>query len=57
VYFDSADTFSDRMDELLTEPGRLDALQQQGQSRFQGAFSWPEVLNRYEVLLDQYLPA
>ena len=57
VYFNSADTFSDRMDELLTDNGRLDALQLQGQSRFHGAFSWPEVLNRYEVLLDHYLPA
>ena len=57
VYFSCADTFSTRMDELLSNTTQLDILQQHGQLRFNGAFAWSDVLNQYENLLEEFLPA
>lgn len=56
VYFSCADTFSTRMDELLSNATQLNILQQQGQLRFNGAFAWPDVLSQYENLLTKFLP-
>jgi glycosyltransferase involved in cell wall biosynthesis len=57
VYFDSAETFSDRLDHLLADPARLLALQTQGRLRFEAMFRWEDILLQYETLLQQYLPA
>ena len=57
VYFSCADTFSTRMDELLSNTNQLDILQQHGQLRFNGAFAWSDVLKQYENLLEEFLPA
>ena len=56
VYFSCADTFSMRMDELLSNTTQLNILQQHGQLRFNGTFSWPDVLSQYESLLTKFLP-
>ena len=56
VYFSCADTFSMRMDELLSGTERLDILQQYGQIRFNGSFAWSDVLNQYEELFEEFLP-
>jgi glycosyltransferase involved in cell wall biosynthesis len=57
TYFSDADTLSIRMDELLSSGAQLAALHDQGQIRFNEAFTWRDILNQYERLLEQYLPA
>ena len=57
VYFSCADTFSMRMDELLSGTEQLDTLQQHGQLRFNGSFAWLDVLGQYEDLFEEFLPA
>jgi glycosyltransferase involved in cell wall biosynthesis len=56
TYFTSADSLSLRMDELLTGSAGLDSLHGHGQQRFNAAFTWLDILNQYEDLLEQYLP-
>jgi glycosyltransferase involved in cell wall biosynthesis len=56
AYFTNADTLSMRMDELLSSTSRLASLHDHGQRRFNGAFTWRDILNQYEGLLEQYLP-
>ena len=56
VYFSGADGFARCMDELLANPAMLGTLRQHGQARFKEAFTWPDVLGRYERLLVGYLP-
>ncbi len=56
TYFTSADTLSSRMDELLSSTARLTSLHDHGQVRFNEAFTWHDILNQYERLLEQYLP-
>lgn len=56
VYFSGAEGFAHCMDELLANPAALEALRQHGQQRFTQAFTWPDVLAQYEVLLTRYLP-
>ena len=57
MYFDSADSLSTCMDRLTAEPGTLEELRQQGLVRFQEKFTWPNVLNQYEILLMKFLPS
>jgi glycosyltransferase involved in cell wall biosynthesis len=59
LYFDSADTFSARMDETLCEQGRprLEELRRQSRLRFNALFTWPGILRQYEELLTQHLPS
>lgn len=57
AYFDGADAFSARMDELLDNPSRLQAMSVRSRERFETAFTWPDVLAQYETLLSGYLPA
>jgi glycosyltransferase involved in cell wall biosynthesis len=57
VYFDGADAFSARMDELLGDPAKLEAMRARSRERFEAAFTWPDVLAQYEALLVRYLPA
>ena len=56
VYFNGAAEFAQRIDELATRPALLNDLRQHGQARFLGAFTWPDVLRKYEDLLAGYLP-
>lgn len=56
VYFNGAVDFARAMDALLANPSTLAELRQYGQRRFQEAFTWPDVLMQYEVLLERYLP-
>jgi glycosyltransferase involved in cell wall biosynthesis len=56
VYFNGAESFSRCMDDLMTNPGKLVALREQGQLRFKLEFTWPHVLAQYELLLTRYLP-
>lgn len=56
VYFDGAEAFSARMDELLANPTLLDDLRRHGRKRFNEAFTWPDVLEQYENLLLRHLP-
>jgi glycosyltransferase involved in cell wall biosynthesis len=58
VYFSNTDSFSARMDEILTDPGlaRLDALRQHSRQRFRALFTWPAILLQYEDLLTRHLP-
>ncbi len=53
IYFDGADDFARRVDELLAKPARLAELRAHGQRRFAEAFTWPDVLAQYERLLAQ----
>lgn len=56
AYFSCADTFSERMDELLSDTEQLNILQQNGQIRFNESFAWPDVLRQYENLFERFLP-
>jgi glycosyltransferase involved in cell wall biosynthesis len=56
MYFTDADSFSRRLDELLANPVALTNLRLQARTRFNEAFTWPYVLEQYEILLTQYLP-
>ena len=55
VYFDGVDAFASCLDELLGNPERMSELKIQSRKRFQEAFTWPDVLAHYEVLLLRYL--
>lgn len=57
LYFDSAETFSARVDELLASPTRQAALRQASAARFQQEFTWDHVAGQYEKLLLDFLPA
>lgn len=57
VYFGCADTFSQRLDELILDPAHLRELGARSRKRFEDAFSWSEILGQYEMLLTRYLPA
>lgn len=56
VYFTGADGFARCMDDLLAQPELLDNLRQHGAKRYLEEFTWPDVLERYEILLKRYLP-
>lgn len=56
-YFTSADSLSERMDELLSNPTQLADLRTHGQRRFEAMFTWSDILGQYETLLERYLPA
>lgn len=55
IYFSCAASFSDRMDQLLSSNAQIQKLQQHGLSRFDEAFSWTEVLQQYENMLEHYV--
>ena len=56
VYFDGADGFGGAMDHLLVNPDKLGELRQRGQCRFAEAFTWADVLDQYEQLLERFFP-
>ena len=57
VYFDSAESFSDRVDELLGAPARRAALRRASAARFAEEFTWEHVAGQYETQLQGFLPA
>ena len=56
AYFTTADSLSDQLDRVLAGGAGLNAMHEQGQLRFQSAFTWLNILGQYEELLEQYLP-
>lgn len=56
IYFDGADSFATRIDELINNPALSRKLRLRSQERFQEAFTWPYILNQYETLLTRHLP-
>lgn len=47
VYFNGANDFARRVDELLAKPASVAELRAHGQRRFAEAFTWPDVLAQY----------
>ena len=56
LYFTCADSFSDRIDEVLSSPAQVAHLQRRGKDRFNAVFAWSDVLKKYEDLLERHLP-
>ena len=56
LYFDDAESFSMRVDELLSSPERQAELRQASAARFQQEFTWDHVAGQYEALLLNFLP-
>lgn len=54
VYFEGAQAFSDRLDELLATPSRTASLREASKARFEAEFRWHHVLGQYERLLEHY---
>ena len=57
LYFDSPETFSVRLDELLGSPGLRARLAHASAARFAREFTWDHVAGQYEQLLLRFLPA
>jgi glycosyltransferase involved in cell wall biosynthesis len=53
-YFDTPDTFSRILDDLLQVPSRWDAMRQASRAQFEAQFTWPKILGEYEQLLNRY---
>jgi glycosyltransferase involved in cell wall biosynthesis len=56
-YFTCADTFSQRLGQLLANPEGLANLRTRGQERFDAMFTWSGILNQYQRLLERHLPS
>ena len=56
AYFTCANSVSDRMDELLSSDTQLHDMRRLGQEQFNSGYTWSDVLNQYETLLDRHLP-
>lgn len=56
MYFDSADSFSECIDSLINDTGKLEQLRKEALVRFETEFTWPNVLAQYEQLLEVHLP-
>lgn len=57
MYFDGAEAFSTLLDDLLTDPLKLERLSFKTRRRFKETFTWPQILAQYETLLLRYSPA
>ncbi|RZM21719.1 MAG: glycosyltransferase family 1 protein [Pedobacter sp.] len=57
AYFVGAEAFSARIDEVLSDPVKLELMRQGSRARFEKSFTWPAVLGEYESLLLRYLPS
>jgi glycosyltransferase involved in cell wall biosynthesis len=53
-YFDSPDTFSRILDDLLKTPSRWDAMRLASRAQFEAQFTWSKILGEYEQLLGRY---
>lgn len=55
-YFNSTAECARQLDEMLSDPQALGAMQAGSRQRFAEAFTWPRVLDEYERLLTRHLP-
>lgn len=55
-YFSGVSALSQRLDELLADNCRLEALRAASRRRFEEALTWPIVLQEYERMLERFLP-
>lgn len=55
VYFSTASDAAQRIDELLSQPTRVAALQDASRARHAAEFTWKHVAGQYEMLLRKYL--
>lgn len=56
LYFDDADGFSSRLEEILCSPQKVVEMKSDSFRRYQAAFTWGKVLSEYERLLSKWLP-
>ncbi|HEX4130063.1 MAG TPA: DUF1972 domain-containing protein [Pirellulales bacterium] len=56
VYFNSAESFGQRLDEVLSSPEKLEQMRAASTARFYEEFTWDHVAGQYEQLLMRYLP-
>lgn len=56
VYFNSAESFSEAIGQLLASPAKLAAMRVNSQRRYLEEFTWEHVAGQYEQLLLRYLP-
>ena len=56
-YFTCANTFSQQVGQLLSNPAGLVNLRHRSQQRFDAMFTWHRILNQYERLLERHLPS
>ena len=54
VYFQGEDACAAQLDKILGDEERLDHLRQMSKARHAAAFTWKQVLHRYEALLDKW---
>lgn len=57
AYFSGAADFSEKLNAVVSDAQRLDAMRKASIERFTSSFTWPDVLEQYENLLLQYVPA
>jgi glycosyltransferase involved in cell wall biosynthesis len=55
VYFSSAADVSERLDEVLSSPARLEQMRAASRDRYEAEFTWERVAGQYERLLLRYL--
>ena len=55
-YFGDQQGFTAILDDLIANPGKLQAMAAASHQRYEQDFAWPRVLRAYEELLGQYLP-
>lgn len=54
LYFNGSDQFSDCIDEIFLKPAKLRSLMEAGKNRFASEFVWTNVLEQYELLLNNF---
>jgi glycosyltransferase involved in cell wall biosynthesis len=57
AYFSGANDFSETLDAVLADARKLDLMRKASIERFMAEFTWPAVLEQYENLLLEYVPA
>ncbi|MFT7723281.1 MAG: DUF1972 domain-containing protein [Roseateles sp.] len=56
AFFGDAGQFADTITTLLAAPERVETMRAASRVQFQQRFTWPQVLNEYQVMLEQWLP-
>lgn len=56
AFFSDAGQFGDTLAALLAAPDRVAAMREASRAQFQRRFTWRQVLNEYQLLLEQWLP-
>lgn len=55
-YFSDADSCARQLDDILASEGLRASMREGSRARFLETFTWPDVLDQYEKLLEQYSP-